>query len=547
MESVRRAVLLFLFCLYPLCGPVYADFETDVIDLVNAERSAHGLHSLNYDANLASAARDHSEDMGVQDYFSHTGLDGRTAADRITAAGYSYSTFGENIAGGYATPQAAVDAWMSSAGHRANILNSNFCDIGVGYMYVSNSTYGHYWTQDFGRKSGLTSCPGISTYTITANAGPGGSISPEGSLAVNQGSTLTFTFTPDSGYGVAEVWVDGEAKSITTSYTFTNVSSDHTIAVNFAINQSPPIADAGLPQNLAEGETVTLDASLSADPNDAVVAYAWSQIAGPRVTLSDENAVKPTFVAAPITEDTTLVFQVTVYDTGGSSDSDTVEVAITENGIQNFPDDFIAFYTNTGRVMGIKPDSDSALVSLHPIDPASSSFSGRNGMPAEMIYGLIEFCIKVARPGNSARLTVFLPEPVPDGYKWYKYGRTRGWYDYSANASFNSDRHQLGLILVDGGTGDDDGDQNGMIADPSGLGVVVSHPAATDTGGGGGSGGCWIDTAGHDLNWKRCLNRLRIIGYFLFFGLVLNFINTITYKKLTTARRARGELITLKN
>jgi hypothetical protein len=317
---------------------------------------------------------------------------------------------------------------------------------------------------------------------------------------------------------VAEVLVDGAAKNITTSHTFSNVSSDHTIEVNFAINQSPPIADAGLPQNVAEGETVALDASLSSDSNDAVVNYVWSQIAGPQATLSDENTVKPTFVAAPITEDTTLVFQVTVYDTGGSSDSDTVEVTIYENGIQDFPDDFIAFYTTTGRVMGIKSDSDSGLVSLRTIDPDSGSFSDRNGMPAEMIYGLIEFCIRVASPGNSARLTIFLPEPVPQGYKWYKYSRTRGWYDYSANVSLNSERNQLSLILVDGGTGDDDGDQNGIIEDPSGLGVVVSPSAAADTGNGGGSGGCFIDTAERDSNWQSCLNRLRILEYFLFFG-----------------------------
>jgi hypothetical protein len=504
--------------LYPLCGPVYADFESDVIDLVNVERSAQGLHPLSSDASLATAARNHSEDMGVQDYFSHTSLDGRTVADRITAAGYSYSTFGENIAGGFPTPQTAVEAWMSSAGHRANILSPNFCDIGVGYVYVPNSTYGHYWTQDFGRKSGLASCPGISIYTITANAGPGGSISPEGSLSVNQGSTITFTFIPDSGYGVAELLVDGDAKNITTSYTFSNVSSDHTIEVNFAINPSPPIADAGLPQNVAEGETVTLDASLSSDPNDAVATYSWSQITGPQVALSDENSVKPTFVAAPITENTTLVFQVTVYDTGGSSDSDTVEVTINENGIQDFPDDFIAFNTKTGKVMGIKSDSGSGLVSLRPIDPGSDSFAGRNGMPAEMIYGLIEFCIRVASPGDSARLTILLPQPVPEGYKWYKYSRSRGWYDYSTNVSLNSDRNQLSLILVDGGTGDDDGDQNGMIEDPSGLGIVGSHSAATDTGSGGGSGGCFIDTAEHASDGKSCLNRLRILGYFLFFG-----------------------------
>jgi uncharacterized protein YkwD len=135
---VKRALCIFLFCFFLLSGHVYADFESDVIDLVNAERAAQGLHPLSYDHRLAVAAGDHSEDMGLQGYFSHTSLDGQTVADRITDAGYSYNTYGENIAAGYSTPEDVIDGWMSSPGHRANILNSNFRDIGVGYVYLAN-------------------------------------------------------------------------------------------------------------------------------------------------------------------------------------------------------------------------------------------------------------------------------------------------------------------------------------------------------------------------------------------------------------------------
>jgi hypothetical protein len=337
IKPVRRTLCLIVFSLLLTSGDVYADFESEVIDLVNVERAAQGLHPLNLDDNLATAARNHSEDMGLQDYFSHTSLDGRTLPDRITAAGYSYNTYGENIAGGQPTPENVIDVWMSSSGHRANILNSNFCDIGVGYAYLADSTYRHYWTQDFGRKAGVSSCPGISTYTITAAAGPGGGISPEGDVSVYQGGNVTFTFTPNSGYSVVEVLVDGDPKDIATSYIFSDVGSNHTIEVNFAINQFPPAADAGAPQIVEEGETVTLDASQSSDPNDAVIAYEWIQTSGPQVWLSEENAVKPTFLAAPITEDATVVFQLTVYDSGGFSDSDTVEITIKENGIIEDP------------------------------------------------------------------------------------------------------------------------------------------------------------------------------------------------------------------
>jgi hypothetical protein len=492
---MRRTLCLIVFCLLLTSGDVYADFESEVIDLVNAERAAQGLHPLGVDHNLATAARDHSEDMGLQGYFSHTSLDGRTVPDRITAAGYSYNTYGENIAGGQSTPEDVIDAWMSSSGHRANILNSTFCDIGVGYAYLADSPYRHYWTQDFGRKTGVSSCSGISTYTIMATAGPGGGISPEGNVSVNQGGNVTFTITPNSGYSVSEVWVDGDAKNIAASYIFSNVGSNHAIEVNFAINQFPPAADAGAPQNVEEGETVTLDATQSSDPNDAVITYEWTQISGSQVRLSDENAVKPTFVAAPITEDTTVVFQLTVYDSGGFSDSDTVEITIKENGIHDWPDDVITFHSSAAKVMGLKSGSGAALVSLYPVDPENDNIVDRNGMPESLIYGLIEFKIRVDKPGSSTTVTIFLPEPVPEDYKWYKYSRTQGWYDFSANVSFNSERNQLSFILADGGTGDDDSEQNGIIEDPSGLGVAPADSTSTDSNrSGGGSGGCFIDT-----------------------------------------------------
>lgn len=152
-------------------------FETEILTLVNQERSAQNLHSLSWDTELHDAARGHTVDMATNNYFSHTSKDGRTFSDRIQAAGYQYNTAGENIAAGYSTPEAAMNGWMNSDGHRANILNSSYCDLGVGYAYDSGSTYDHYWTQDFGRKTGVSSCP----------------------TAGNQAPTASFTATPISG------------------------------------------------------------------------------------------------------------------------------------------------------------------------------------------------------------------------------------------------------------------------------------------------------------------------------------------------------------
>ena len=123
-------------------------FESEVFNLVNRERIIAGLDPLRNDDRLTFAARSHSEDMAQQNYFSHTSLDGRTVGDRIKAEGYSGFTYGENIAAGFSTAEAVMNGWMNSPGHRANILNSNFCDIGVGY--APGGSFRHYWTQDFG-------------------------------------------------------------------------------------------------------------------------------------------------------------------------------------------------------------------------------------------------------------------------------------------------------------------------------------------------------------------------------------------------------------
>jgi len=121
-------------------------------------------------------------------------------------------------------------------------------------------------------------------------------------------------------------------------------------------------------------------------------------------------------------------------------------------------------------------------------------------MPENMIYGLIDFKIKVDTPGSSSTVTIFLPESAPEGFKWYKYSRTQGWYDFSDNVTFNSERNQLSFILVDGGLGDDDGEHNGIIADPSGLGLAPANSVSTNSGsGGGGSGGCFIDSLVHSF------------------------------------------------
>ncbi|MFE5935387.1 CAP domain-containing protein [Streptomyces sp. NPDC056470] len=121
-----------------------------VISLVNAERAKAGCGPLSANATLTRAAQGHSDDMAARDYFDHTNPDGDGPGERVTAAGYPWSTYGENIAMGQSTPEQVMNSWMNSPGHRANILNCDFKEIGIG---VHNEG-GPYWTQVFGARRG---------------------------------------------------------------------------------------------------------------------------------------------------------------------------------------------------------------------------------------------------------------------------------------------------------------------------------------------------------------------------------------------------------
>lgn len=182
MQPKRLVLTVFICISLFITSHAWADFATEVIDLVNRERQDAGLRPLAYSDELSLAAGLHAQEMADLDYFSHTSQDGREFDDRIRDAGYDCAFCGENIAAGYSTPDTVVAGWMNSPGHRANILDPDFCDIGVGYAAEAGSTYTHYWTQDFGRRAGVTQCPAIAaappgagdTFSEESDGGGGG-------------------------------------------------------------------------------------------------------------------------------------------------------------------------------------------------------------------------------------------------------------------------------------------------------------------------------------------------------------------------------------
>ncbi len=119
-------------------------FEAEVIRLVNDIRRENGLQPLTANWELSRVARYKSQDMLDNRYFAHNSPIYGSPGQMVKAFGLSYRAVGENIAKGYSTPQAVVTGWMNSSGHRANILNASYKQIGVGYV-----SSGNYWTQMF--------------------------------------------------------------------------------------------------------------------------------------------------------------------------------------------------------------------------------------------------------------------------------------------------------------------------------------------------------------------------------------------------------------
>jgi hypothetical protein len=120
----------------------------EVVERTNAERARHGLAPLTTDARLAAAAQAHSADMVRRGFFAHENPDGKQVWDRAVAAGYAYRKVAENIAAGQRTAEEVVHGWMESPGHRANILDRDLTQIGVGR--AEGGSYDVYWTQVFG-------------------------------------------------------------------------------------------------------------------------------------------------------------------------------------------------------------------------------------------------------------------------------------------------------------------------------------------------------------------------------------------------------------
>jgi uncharacterized protein YkwD len=130
----------------------YSAFRSQLLSLVNSDRSSNGLPAVELDPLMTTVAESHGLDMAEHMYFSHTDLDGYSPADRMQYYGADFGTAGENIAVGQDSPTQVETDWMNSPGHRANLLNPAFKKIGLGIVPTAKDdpyAPGYYWVQEF--------------------------------------------------------------------------------------------------------------------------------------------------------------------------------------------------------------------------------------------------------------------------------------------------------------------------------------------------------------------------------------------------------------
>ena len=115
--------------------------DTSFRGMLNDVRASNGAGPLSYDARLGAAAQGHADDMLANNYFSHTGLNGSSPGDRITATGYVWRTYGENIAKGQTSEEQVLQGWTNSPGHHANNINPAFEDYALAKAGSGSNTY----------------------------------------------------------------------------------------------------------------------------------------------------------------------------------------------------------------------------------------------------------------------------------------------------------------------------------------------------------------------------------------------------------------------
>ncbi len=336
--SFENAPSAYTGCGGVIAPVVNADYEQQVVDLVNAQRASQSLPPLKRVTELDQAARYHATDMGQDNYFQHDSYDGFGGttfvcawSTRVGTFYSNWSSLAENIAAGYATPQSVMDGWMTSPGHKANILSTSNWEIGVGYAEVNGSTYYQYWVQDFGRRNGVypliinrdaatTNSQNVSIY-IYGSWTQMRLKNDNGSWGNWQPFQSSFNWTIGSGGETHTVAAELNAGTTTVSTSDTifligpslgNVPDSLSFTYSNADHYLIPASSTVTPLNTSSGDTLTWNLSKEG---------AWFTASPASGTTPNSFATTPTSFATGIETTYTGAVTVTVTSPSGVSNS----------------------------------------------------------------------------------------------------------------------------------------------------------------------------------------------------------------------------------
>ena len=217
-----------------------------------------------------------------------------------------------------------------------------------------------------------------------------------------------------------------------------------------------------------------------------------------------------------VVEFTTAYF-IEDLNSNGIPDADEVDDSVDFN-LDGIPDNFqlqiikcIKAFDGSISI-GIEKASSSVeeIESLEVIDPDTISSTMKR--PADLIFGLIAYRLRVSTPGDTAKIRIYFSGDIFASDVFYKYDTINGWYDYSEHTTFNDDGQSVTLKLKDGGYGDSDGLANGVIVDPGGIaseGESIYSSTYGSTGGVSGGSGCFIATAAFGSKYENHVQLLR--------------------------------------
>lgn len=224
MRKIARIALLMLIALGQLAGggmvvraATLDSGESDLLAQVNSFRASRGLSTLMVSDSLTVAAKWMATDMAVNNYFSHTSLDGRSPTQRMADAGYpAFSTWaGEDLAAGYTSAAQVLQGWINSPAHLAVLTNPAYRAIGIGRAYAAGTAYGWYWDADFGGVADAAALSSVASFDQGFHAAWAGQ-SADPTLAPGQAATLVVALK-NNGYRGWYVGSPGQQANLGTS------------------------------------------------------------------------------------------------------------------------------------------------------------------------------------------------------------------------------------------------------------------------------------------------------------------------------------------